>query len=138
MVSRETAGWELGSFFRWYEKRVLNKHPKKTGPFSAEAAAITLLSVSINRDGLVVIISPNEKTASALYSVCYGLYPDFSFFLPGQGSPRGGVPGFVSEGQRYTEESLSALSTKNRCGLLFTTNEALCGLGAPRVITNDE
>ena len=138
MVSRETTGWELDSFFRWYEKCVLNKYPKKTGPLSAEAAAITLLSVSINRDGLVVIISPNEKTASALYSVCYGLCPDFSFFLPEQGSPRGGVPGFVSESQRYIEESLSALSTKSRFGLIFTTNKALCGLSAPPVRTNDE
>ena len=85
MVSRETTGWELDFFFRWYEKCVLNKYPKKTGPLSAEAAAITLLSVSINRDGFVVIISPNEKTASALYSVCDGLCPDFSFFLPSDG-----------------------------------------------------
>ena len=91
MVSRETKNWDLGLFFQWYEKSVLTKHPEKTGSLSAEAAVITLLSKSINCGDLAVIISPNEKTANRLYSACYGLCPDFSFFLPGQGN-RGTYP----------------------------------------------
>ena len=138
MVSRETKNWDLGLFFQWYEKSVLTKHPEKTGSLSAEAAVITLLSKSINCGELAVIISPNEKTANRLYSACYGLCPDFSFFLPGQGSPVGRVPGFVSESQRYAEESLSALSTKDRHGLLFTTTNILGKLGAPSIKINDE
>ena len=105
MVSRETGVWSIGKFLRWYKRNVLNTEHKTVGPLSVEASVITLFSVSFFYDGIVVVVSPNKEVADNLYSVSYGLCPDYSFLLPEPEPSEGRVPGFVSEGQRYTEEA---------------------------------
>ncbi len=138
MVSRETKDWKLNLFFRWYEKNILTKQLKNAGPLSIEAVAITLLSKSINSCGFFIIKCADENTAEKLYTVCYGLCPDFSFFLPGKEIPGGEVPGFISERQRYLEESFSVLSLGGRRGLLFTTPESLKQYSAPSIKIKEE
>ena len=138
MVSRETGVWSIDVFLRWYKKSVLNTEQKIVGPLSVEASVITLLSVSSFYDGLVVVVSPNEEVADNLYSVSYGLCPDSSFLLPEPGPSGDSVPGFVSEGQRHTEEALSVIVSGGRGKRVFTTTGALKALYSPSVRAKDK
>ena len=97
-----------------------------------EAAALTVLSFS-NPVGLFIIISPDEKTSNSLYTESHGICPDSSYLFPDLEPENDRVPGFVSEGQRYAEEALSVLFSKNGGGRIFTTNSALRSARAPRL-----
>jgi transcription-repair coupling factor len=131
MVSCEEAVWGLRRFFRWYRNNVLTSSPDKVGTLSPEGLAIHLLSMVEEGEEFTVIASPDEATANKLYTVSYVLCPGLSFFLPGQVPVGGGVPGFLTENQRYAEEALSVFTSENRCGLLFTTTEILGRVTSP-------
>ena len=137
MVSRETVFCSIDDFLRLYKKTTLTIKTKDAGSLSLEAAAITILSYS-NSVGVFVIISPDEKTSRRLYTTSYGLCPGSSFLLPGLEPKKDRVPGFVSESQRYAEEAMSVLFSKDRGGRVFTTVSALQRARPLRVNTNDK
>ena len=112
MVSRETDFYTIENFFELYKKTILKTRAKSPGTLSLEAAALTVLSFS-DPVGLFIIISPDEKTSNSLYTESYGICPDSSYLFPDLEPENDRVPGFVSEGQRYAEEALSVLFSKN-------------------------
>ena len=138
MVSRETGVWSIDKFLRWYKRSVLKAEYKTVGPLSVEASVITLLSVSFFYDGIVVVLSPNKEVAESLYSVSYGLCPNSSFLLLGPEPSRDRVPGFISEGQRYTEEALSVVTSGGQGKTVFTTKGVLETLCSPLVRARDK
>ena len=53
-----------------------------------------------------------------------------NYFLPGQSS--GGIPGFVSESDRFQEEFFGVLFSKEPLGIAFTTEKALSEINVPQ------
>jgi transcription-repair coupling factor len=137
MVSRETGFYTIEDFFELYKKTILKTRAKSPGTLSLEAAALTVLSFS-NPVGLFIIISPDEKTSNSLYTESYGICPDSSYLFPDLEPENDRVPGFVSEGQRYAEEALSVLFSKNGGGRVFTTNSALKSARAPSLCVENK
>jgi len=137
MVSRETGLFSVDSFLRLIKKTILETKGDTVGSLSLEAATMVLLSSSTSVD-LFVIVSPDEKTATRLYTASYGLCPDSSFLLPCLDQKKDRVPGFASESQRYVEEALSVLFSRKRGGRVFTTISALERTHCPRISARDE
>jgi len=125
MVSRETSGWSLDRFLGWYSAPLNTKRSSTSSYMTRESAVLFFLSKIMAERSLFVVSCDSEALSFSLYSICYNLSPEGSYYLPGKNSDPLAVPGFLSENQRYTEEALFVLSSSGVRGIIFSTEKAL-------------
>ena len=125
MVSRETSGWSLERFLGWYGNTLNEKNSSVSPYMTRESAVLFFLSKRTAEKSLFFVSCDSEALSFGLYSICYNLSPQGSYYLPGKDSDPLAVPGFLSENQRYAEEALSVLSSPEVRGVVFSTKKAL-------------
>ena len=116
--------FSLEDFLNWFYKETgILANQNVLSASDLEFVSLNILSYQNYHGSLVGCVCSNIKTAKSLYESSYLIKQEGVYFFPEQ--DKEGVPGFLTENERFREEFFSVLFLDKPSGVFFTTKKIL-------------